>query len=605
MKKGKIENVSPFAWKSPEDINAKEVIELFVDVFNDFPKILLPENNFIIGPRGSGKSMMFRYMMPDCQLLKKKSLKKLDYYSIYIPIKKTNFDVAEYSRLKDLANFLINEHLLVTHIATLCFASFSKIKMPNNKTNLNKMKSFYDDVFKRRVKIAGWRKDIPVVKDDKKLASIVNKLVGVIEDLFFDCISYCNSQLSIVDGKEIEPYNGPVCTYLNFLYPLLIEFIRFQFMPQCPIFLLIDDADNLTKTQTRVLNSWVSYRSGTTISFKVSTQQKSYKTYRTTSGTTIDSPHDYSELNISTVYTSQKRKYYNNVEAIISKRLKFVGILGNVKEFFPVYEKQEKRIHEIRQNYLMLYKEGKSRGTNPNDDAYRYARPDYIKELGGIRKQKSKYFYAGFDQLVHLSSGIIRFFLEASSRMYGEMEKRYSRGDILFIEPSVQSDISKEFANEYLFTDFDKMKKDLMDAGENLARAHKLKNLIDALGGMFFLILISNAAERRVFSIALSNLPDDEVMSVLELGVQYGYFQESSIGNKEGTGRTVLYIMNRRLAPIFTLDPTSFAGYKFITNEDLNTAMQNPKKFISRIKEKLKINPDEDVSIDEQLEIFN
>ena len=51
---------NPFAVKYPEEIEAKEVIDLFVPVFNDFPKVPLPENTFLIGPRGSGKSMMFR-----------------------------------------------------------------------------------------------------------------------------------------------------------------------------------------------------------------------------------------------------------------------------------------------------------------------------------------------------------------------------------------------------------------------------------------------------------------------------------------------------------------------------------------------------------------
>ena len=63
---------NPFSVQTPEDISAKEAYDLFVDVFTDFYQIPNQGHTFVHGPRGSGKSMMFRYMMPDCQALKNK-----------------------------------------------------------------------------------------------------------------------------------------------------------------------------------------------------------------------------------------------------------------------------------------------------------------------------------------------------------------------------------------------------------------------------------------------------------------------------------------------------------------------------------------------------
>ena len=71
---------------------------------------------------------------------------------------------------------------------------------------------------------------------------------------------------------------------------------------------------------------------------------------------------------------------------------------------------------------------------------------------------------------------------------------------------------------------------------------------------------------------------------MFDLGVQYGYFHQSTIGNKEGTGRTRLYVLTRRLAPFFTLDPTSFAGYKLVTNEALREATIKPKTFLGKVR---------------------
>ena len=64
-----------------------------------------------------------------------------------------------------------------------------------------------------------------------------------------------------------------------------------------------------------------------------------------------------------------------------------------------------------------------------------------------------------------------------------------------------------------------------------------------------------------------------------------GYFHCSTIGRKDSKsgGRTVLYILNRRLSPIWTLDPTGFAGYLFVKNNLLEEAMEEPARLLRRL----------------------
>ena len=78
----------------------------------------------------------------------------------------------------------------------------------------------------------------------------------------------------------------------------------------------------------------------------------------------------------------------------------------------------------------------------------------------------------------------------------------------------------------------------------------------------------------------MSDSPPDDVIEILELGVRHGYLYEAAIGTKEGFWRTRRYIMTRRLAPIFKLDPTGFSGYLFVTTELLKAAMQSPVKAV-------------------------
>ena len=86
--------VNPFEIKTPEQNSAQDVVDLFVNVFADFKQVLEKGHTFLNGPRGSGKSMMFRYIQPDCQkIVSQCSTSGLDYFSVYIPIKLTNINI--------------------------------------------------------------------------------------------------------------------------------------------------------------------------------------------------------------------------------------------------------------------------------------------------------------------------------------------------------------------------------------------------------------------------------------------------------------------------------------------------------------------------------
>ena len=134
-----------------------------------------------------------------------------------------------------------------------------------------------------------------------------------------------------------------------------------------------------------------------------------------------------------------------------------------------------------------------------------------------------------------------------------------------------------------MLEDFDRIKK---EQGAEPSQMTKLRNLISGLGGAFFQKLVSEDSERRVFSVAISGTPDPEILEIFELGVNYGYFHRTSIGNKDGTGRSQLYVLTRRLAPYFKLDPTSFAGYFWTTNEFLFGLMANPDSLLRKVKSK-------------------
>ncbi len=593
----KMKNYNPFDVNTPEDISAEDAHELFVDVFTDFYQVNKIGHAFLNGPRGSGKSMMFRYMMPDCQKINKGcSITDIDYFSLYVPFKLTEINYSELERLRNSSNTFINEHLLTTFVTSKCFSNLLKYEDEIN-SKFDEVKSYYDNIFLWHVEIAGES----IGNYNCELSSsveYVKKIITILNKMLFHCKNYCKKALN---PEYKEEYNGPLCSYLDFLYPLLLELKSLSFMPKDkPIFILADDAGYLNETQTKILNTWVSFRTSKEVSIKISTQLD-YKSHITITNKTIDSPHDYSQVNIANIYTNSKDNYYSRLDDIVKRRLKkFLSIDTNSKDFFPPDHEQEEKIKKIQENL-------KEENFNPEklhaagDAARRYASSEYLKELK-TKRSGSTLNYAGFDNLVDISSGIIRHFLEPASIMYSEHVSKNRPSEIKFIPNNIQNEVIQNYSRKFLEDEFTKVHQAHGNKADNetLSKADKLFNLISGLGQMFHRIFVSDRKERVVFSVALTDNPDKELMEIIDLAEHYGYLHKSSIGNKQGTGRCRLYILSRTLAPYFRLDATGFKGYKFMNSNTLKLSLTDPTRF-----EKIANKTIEDSSNDSQLNLLD
>jgi len=583
--------INPFTVRTPEDIEACDALKLWVDVFTDFYKIRDPGHSMLNGPRGCGKSMMFRFLQADCQCLHRRcGLRDLPFFSVLVSIKNTDLNLTDLQRLaEEHGNAILNEHFLVMYVASRTFLELSsRASIPDTEDNRRASASFAQR-FVDQLRVSGWKEDVSLSVADVSPVEVFSALRRLCDSLYNRVIAYVR-QLAYPGGSPVS-YEGPLCGYLDFLYPVLEDLRGLPFMPRGPIYLLVDDADYLNLIQTKVLNSWLSTRTSASVSIKVSTQLK-YKILLTVSGMRVSSPHDYSEVNITDIYTSSRSKYIRMVEEIVRKRLAMAGLRRIApRDFFPVDEEQERQIEEIKQQLIRDW-ESSGRGYRPSDDALRYARPTFIARLKGTSKSGSTYSYAGFEQLVHISSGLIRFFLEPAALMFSEELAQSDRKRITSIRPGTQDRVIREEAAKLMLTEFDNIfrdeEKEIDDKSKRSTlyeQKRKLHALLTVLGGVFHAKLISQDAERRVFSLAFSDVPGQDLEDLFNLGIRYGYFDRSTIGNKDGTGRTSLYILTRRLAPFFFLDPCGFAGYLFVTSARLREAIADPGKFLRAIKQ--------------------
>jgi hypothetical protein len=577
--------LNPFSVKTPETMTAQEVVDLFVPV-GEYFDIQNPGHVFVHGHRGCGKSMMFRLMSPDCQVLyRSTNLHALPYYGVYLSIKATDLNIPEFHRLDgQLAGLILGEHTLVGYLTAKTLQSLAENfgNHIDESGKIEELKTYCDKSLVNRLRAVGWTDDGTRISEGRSAREVLSSFVEIFDSIHARTIQYLKR---LTFTTEIAPFSGPLLGFQDFLLPALRDLRQLSFMPEGSIYLLIDDADNLNLQQTQVLNTWVSYRTTGDVSLKISTQLN-YKTHLTTSGLRIEAPHDYSEINVSGIYTGPaKEKYPQWVKDIVGKRLELCGIGTSSEAFFPWDTEQEQEIERIAQEYIAKWTP-ESGGYRPRDDAYRNARPEYIKRLHQTR-QGHRYSYSGFEQLVHISSGIIRFFLDPASQMFSQEENNSRDEGVERVSPQTQDKIIREVSDQIMLSDFDERFEDVDNfdhTPESAQKMKKLRNLIITMGAMFHELLISERAERKYFSFAISDEPDEDVRAVLRLGVQNGYFYESSIGTKEGMGRTRLYVLTRRLAPFFKLDPTGFSGHKFVTNSFLRAALDRPKSTQSKMK---------------------
>ncbi len=573
---------NPFSVKTPETLNAEDIAKLFIDVFSDFPKLLDPEHTFLHGTRGTGKSMMLRYLEPHVQIAANKVTKarELNHYAVHMPIKRANYSLSELERLEGAPYWLLSEHILTIHAVIHILDSL--ISLPNSDEESEdadgeNWDKFCAD-FIKLTETAGCTSN-PSAEGNQNPFIYLRE---IFEREHQETLRYLRK---LTFGKALFPYESALFGYIDFLLPFIQLVIKLNITPDGPVFLMLDDADNLPERMQKVVNSWVSYRTTDRLCLKISTQQR-YKTWRTIQGTLIESPHDYSEIDINTVYTS--KNYYPQIKKIVEKRLDVHGFSNtSATDFFPENLDQEKALALIADRIKIKWKEDQGVSSRQQDDVTRYKVSEYMKELAKTKKTNT-FSYSGFKSMVDISSGIVRFFLEPASRMYSEVitTNQYEHEKVENIPHQIQDKILTDWSKEFMLNHFYGLKRTEEGIIETFksrtSKSDCLRNLITSFGNLFQKKLLSDDTERRFISFMPTRNVNKETQEILDLAVEWGYLYRSSTGRKEGIGRNILYVFNRRLVPYFKLDPSGYVAYMSVTPEDLNLAIDDPSSFVRK-----------------------
>jgi hypothetical protein len=227
------------------------------------------------------------------------------------------------------------------------------------------------------------------------------------------------------------------------------EFVQSASLLSAPFFLLLDEANELSRPQQACVNTLLACRSQRILCVKVASQLHGFQPQYRHGGTDIDETHDYTTLDLESLYTNHQEAYYQRVRAIANHRLSQANVGSTIDAYLPVNPSDLDDMEQARQiaekRYWALPEDGR-----PND------RVNFIKKYAPaivfqeIRSHKASKSYAGFDNVVHLSSGSVRAFLDCCSRMYTKCLEATPDEEPDRIPISIQNEVIAGYSDEFV-----------------------------------------------------------------------------------------------------------------------------------------------------------
>jgi hypothetical protein len=252
------------------------------------------------------------------------------------------------------------------------------------------------------------------------------------------------------------------------------------------------------------------------------------------------------------------------------------GIHKDLEDYLPTDPEQDSLLAEIKIATAEEWEKVGKPGSQ-SDYVHRYAVPRLFRELRDTKKRRN---YAGFENIVHLSSGVARYFLEPCYLMVDSLLSQGRKTEVKEqIPPAVQQDVLYKYSEEFIL-DLEKIRKDLDPKKDSVL--DRLGILLNSLGRLFYENLTNvQSREARLFSFTVRGDLSADAREVLDLAIRYRYFQLRTYSTKEGGGREKWYVLNRRLCPVYKLDPTGFGGRLSLQSAHLDLAMRETEKFVT------------------------
>lgn len=502
---------------------------------------------FLIGGRGTGKTMVLKFLSLEMQLKdfikntlnQNKSIEELSVEEMkeFLDSKKfigiyLHFRTTEYDSMKGEVARLFKPYLSMK-IAEQILKSLKIFKSSGMISNEHEIK--IAEYFIGQIK-----EPKPRVKNsfDGSLKLIRENIISQLETIF-EKSSYCS-----VDEIKRD-YSIPVVISKNIIFGLSdFIFTELDFLNGKNLFILLDELEYLNDYQSRCIGQLIKDSDETSVIFKVGSRYMPKILPVGESNEVLQEPHDFRKIDITdslnAAHSGRKKDYSRLVRKILNKRLsksdffKKRGIT-DIEQLFPNVSIEDEVLSLVKgrekhwKKFKTFLKKSKSKEeindiinclSYPNNPIieklnmllyYRRESPQEIKKmreeyLRGENKQYAQLFqknalnllfqlysdyrsekkYVGIDVFIHLSSGIIRNAIELCNQA---LNTAYNYGYEPALEKPVEivyQDMGAKHHAELQYEDITRIPGSLdLDDITRIPLGLKVQDFINEIGTIF------------------------------------------------------------------------------------------------------------------------
>lgn len=552
---------NPFEYEAANNLSHEDIIDFYIEDFNFSRFIQSTKNIFLIGERGSGKTMALLYnsFLIQYAIEKKKGQISFEKIGIHIPCNTPLFMKKEYLLIPDdYKKAIICEHYLVLSILYSIANTLNEIDEIVIGTN-EVEESLYDEI--------EYIWDIKLDRTSKTFYSAIMKFVN---------------REAITTQRKINAFDSDsfyenALSFSSSVLPFLQMLREIKLLSETHFLLMIDDAHDMNEYQIKALNSWIAYRDHSLFSFKVATVKVDRPTRITSTGGSILEGHDFITVDMEQAYQNEETDFYKLSKRIVEKRLQRIGITDTAEEFFPMNSSMKKDLEKCREEAkrMGVEKYGEEKKKSVSDFIYKYQRAIYFRNRND---KANKPPYSGFETIVDISTGVVRNLLDPCYWMYDSVMNT-EKSNISYIAPQIQTNIIIERSQRM----WDTLQSGL-DKVVNNCNSEDAKHILDLFKNLMALFsqrLKMDISEPRaiVFSISQTDAFPDKYTSIISLlkiaqRAQYLYTR-MGVAKDKGKQETY-YVLNRLLFPFYGLDPHGqYARVSLKTTDLYNAAFHN------------------------------
>lgn len=476
---------NPFEFDAANKFSKEEMVDYFISDEN-FSRFLDSRKNvYLLGDRGTGKTMALRFhslQVQDC-LRKRTEFQGpalLETIGIYIPCRKPDLGKTEPELLEPFLGRLTGEHLLIT--AMVC----------NLAEALNSVDTVVTDEEQAKLKT-----ELPYLLNWDLPANVP----------IFEGLASAAKRESIQAQRELNKRTAGshyenIATFATLFQPLIDILTKgVATLKDSHFSLMFDDAEDLSDYQNETLNSWIAVRDTSRISFKVATSAVDQRPLRTVSGGGLLERHDFIRINLEQDFQNSDAAYGKMARKIVDRRLSHFDIKVAADEFFPAHPNFLNGLEAAKEKARSEAEAKGLTGRQIGDYVHKMGRALYFRERS---PQANRPPYSGFDLLVHVSTGVIRYLLEPCYEMFDRTlsEQVDKSKPIEFISPAIQTECLDQMSKrrwEWISSCFNSSVKDCTTDD-----ASHIKNLVDQLAILFKRRLENHQSEPRAISFSVS-----------------------------------------------------------------------------------------------------